>query len=125
MQIVISKNIPQPKGHYSPCITHNGIVYVSGQLPFHPKTREIPEGIEKQTWQVLQNLELILNEAGSSTAKVLQMRIYIPKMEMWDLVNKIYAEFFGAHKPVRCIVPTRELHYGCLIEIEATAFVEQ
>ncbi|MEQ8361490.1 MAG: RidA family protein [Cyclobacteriaceae bacterium] len=125
MEIVISENIPQPNGHYSPCIRHNGIVYVSGQLPVHPKTKEIPQGIEGQALQVLENLEVILNEAGSSKTKVLQVRIYIPNMEMWSTVNKIYGEFFGSHKPVRCVVPTRELHYGCLIEIEATAYVEQ
>jgi enamine deaminase RidA (YjgF/YER057c/UK114 family) len=42
-------------------------------------------------------------------------------MEGWDIVNRIYAEFFGTHKPARVVVPTGRLHFGCLVEIEAIA----
>ena len=65
--------------------------------------------------------DLILKESGSSREKIIQMRIYIPEIELWDRVNKVYSEYFGEHKPVRCIVPTGRLHFGCLIEAEAVA----
>ena len=60
-------------------------------------------------------------EAGSSKNQILQMRVYISNIELWSKVNERYSAFFGDHKPVRSIVPTRDLHFGCLIEIEATA----
>ena len=115
--------MPKANGHYSHCIEHNGILYLSGQLPFDPEARTKPDGIEKQTEQVLKNVERILAEAGSSKAKVLQVRIYIPDVKHWDKVNEIYAVFFGDHKPARCVIPTRDLHFGALIEIEVTAFL--
>jgi reactive intermediate/imine deaminase len=123
MKIIEIPNIPQPKGHYSHCVEHNGTLYVSGQLPFVPQTRELPEGIEAQTLQVLKNVENILVQAGSAIDKVLQVRIYIPDMIHWDKVNEVYAKFFGNHKPARCVVPSRDLHYGVLIEVEVTAYL--
>ena len=115
--------MPKAGGHYSMCIEHNGLLYISGQLPFNPNTREIPEGISAQTLQILQNIELILNEASSKKENLIQMRIYVSDIDLWEQVNEVYSEFMGACKPTRCVVPTGKLHYGCLIEIEATAFV--
>ena len=123
MKIIQSDKIPVPAGHYSPIIEHNGTLYISGQLPFVPGTRNMPDGIKAQTQLVLKNIELLLTEAGSSKNQILQMRLYIPDVEMWGEVNEVYSNFFEDHKPVRCVVPTRELHYGALIEIEATAYV--
>lgn len=115
--------MPEVKGHYSPVVEHNGILYLSGQIPVDPLTGTIPHTIEEQTSLVLRKIELLLIESGSSLNQVLQMRIYLTDIELWDQVNKVYSEFFSGHKPARCIVPAGRLHYGCLIEAEATAFV--
>lgn len=123
MKIIQTENMPKSNGHYSHCVEHNGVLYIAGQLPFDPKTREMAEGIVAQAHQVLSNLKLILTEAGSSLNQVMQVRIYIPDVELWGAVNEVYAEYFTEHKPVRCVVPSRDLHYGALIELEATAFV--
>jgi len=123
MRIINNEKMPQANGHYSQCIEHNGMLYLSGQLPGNPKTGPLPEDIESQTRLVLSKIDLILKEAGSSRDKVIQMRIYIPDIDLWDGVNRVYTEFFGAHKPVRCIVPSGKLHFGCLIEAEATAYI--
>ena len=114
--------MPKANGHYSHCIEHNGILYLSGQLPFNPETRTMPEGIEKQTEQVLKNVEMILIEAGSSKDNVLQVRVYIPDIKHWDKVNEVYSTFFSNHKPARSIITTRELHFGAFIEVEVIAF---
>ncbi|WP_074407167.1 RidA family protein [Aquimarina megaterium] len=121
MQIVNHPNIPASNGHYSQCVEHNGILYLSGQLPINPLTRDIPETIEEQTDVALKNVETILIEAGSSRKMVLQARIYISSIKLWAKVNDIYSIFFEHHKPARTIIPTHELHFGCLIEIEVTA----
>ncbi len=123
MRIINSPKFPKSNGHYSQCIEHNGILYLSGQLPIDQDTKFIPETIEDQADLALKNVESILTEAGSSKNKVLQVRIYIPHIELWDKVNDRYSLFFEDHKPVRCIIPTRELHFGCLIEIEVTAIL--
>jgi 2-iminobutanoate/2-iminopropanoate deaminase len=123
MKIITTPNMPKANGHYSHCVEHNGILYLAGQLPFDPETRVMPDGIENQTKQVLKNIERILIEAGSSKNKVLQVRIYIPNIDHWGKVNEVYADFFGNHKPARCVIPTNDLHYNAMVEIEVTAFV--
>tara|TARA_B110001450_G_scaffold245965_1_gene259567 strand:+ start:514 stop:891 length:378 start_codon:yes stop_codon:yes gene_type:complete len=121
MQIINNPQMPPSNGHYSQCIAHGGILYLSGQLPIDPLTKQIPETIEAQTDLVFKNVETILLAANSDKNKVLQVRLYIPSVELWDAVNERYSVFFAQHKPARCIVPTRELHFGCLIEVEVKA----
>jgi len=123
MKIIDTPKIPKANGHYSQCIEHNGILYFSGQLPINQKTKTIPSSIEEQTDLVLKNIESILTEAGSSKNQIIQVRVYISDIKLWDKVNERYSHFFQDHKPTRCIIPTRELHFGCLIEIEITAIV--
>lgn len=108
-------------GHYSTYVEHNGIIYISGQLPIDPDSMEIPDDIKDQTQIVLDKLDRILSKANSRKNKVLQVRIYITDIHYWDDVNEIYANYFGEHKPSRCIVPVPALHYGCKIELEAIA----
>jgi len=124
MRIITTDNALKPAGHYSQAMEHEGTIYVSGQLAVDPETGEKVHGsIGEQTQTVLQNIELILKEAGSSKDKVLKMTIYIPDVKLWDEVNKVYSKFFGDHKPARVIVPTRELHFGLLVEIDAIAYI--
>lgn len=114
------------KAHYSSAVVHEGIVYVSGQLPMDPDKGVPVEGsIEAHARQALQNLLDVLHAAGSSKEKVLRTTAYIPDVTMWGKVNEVYAEFFGDHKPARTVVPSTELHYGCLIEIDAVAYTEE
>lgn len=124
MKIITTPNLPKGNGHYSTVIEHNSMLYLSGQLPYKRGTKEMPDGIAKQTKLVLENIEFILKESGSSKNQILQMRLYIPNVSLWDKVNAVYADFFADHKPARTVVPTRELHFGALIEVECIAFVE-
>ena len=123
MKIINAHNMPASNGHYSQCIEHNGILYLSGQLPIDRETKTIPTSIEEQTDLVLKNIETILKESGSNKKNVLQVRVYISNIKLWDKVNDRYSFFFEEHKPVRCVIPTGELHFGCLIEIEAMAIL--
>jgi 2-iminobutanoate/2-iminopropanoate deaminase len=122
MEIVFSKNAPKPAGHYSQAIIHNGLIYLSGQLPINPfGGTQTPGSIENQTITVLNNIEAVLLSAGSDRNHILKMTVYINGIELWDKVNKVYGEFFGEHKPARTIVPTQELHHGFSIEMDAIA----
>ena len=110
------------KGHYSPGVISNGMLYISGQLSRDPDTGKLPEGdAGEHARQALANLDRVLTEAGLKRCSVVQCRIYITDVEMWDAVNRACAEYFGDHKPARAVVPVGALHLGCLVEIEAIA----
>jgi len=122
MKEIRTPNAPQPAGHYAQAIAHQGVVYVSGQLPIDPRnTTKHIGSIEAQTEQALENLVAILEAAGSGKDHVLKVTVYISDMALWDRVNTVYARFFGNHRPARAIVPVRELHFGYQIEIDAVA----
>ena len=119
---VQTPNAPQPAGHYAQAIVHDGLVYVSGQLPIDPQTGERCSGsVEEQAEQALRNVAAILEAAGSHPSRVLKTTVYVSDIRLWSRVNAVYAAFFGDHRPARAVVPTRELHYGLLVEIEAIA----
>jgi 2-iminobutanoate/2-iminopropanoate deaminase len=124
MRAIIADDAPLPAGHYAQAIEHGGLLYVSGQLPIDPQQDHQPLGpIETQTAQALANLDAILKAAGSARERVLKVTVYIADIALWERVNAVYARFFGDHRPARAIVPTRELHFGFQIEIEAVAAV--
>lgn len=122
MEPVFTKNAPAPAGHYSQAVLHGDVIYVSGQLPVDPLTGEKRIGsIEEQTEQAIVNLEEILKAAGSDLNHVLKTTVYVSDIALWDRVNTVYARLFGDHRPARAVVPTKDLHFGFQIEIEAIA----
>ena len=126
MEAIYLKDAPKPVGHYSPGIEHNGVIYVSGQLPMDLTTREPFTGpIEEQTELALRNVEAILKEAGSDLQHVLQFTIYVSDIELWGKVNETYARVIGDHRPARAIVPVKDLHFDTKIEIQAIAAVKE
>jgi len=124
MKFIETSKAPLPAGHYSQAVSAGNLIFVSGQLPINPETKEkITGSIRDQTKQVLINLQAILEEGGSDLNKVVKTTVYISDINLWDEVNKIYSEFFSDHKPARAVVPTRELHFGFKIEMEAVALI--
>lgn len=122
-QITLTSKL-ENRGHYVPGMIYGDKLYVSGQLPVHHETGSpMADSIEQQTRDALHNVERVLLAAGCTKEDVVLCRVYIPDVTAWDAVNAVYAAFFGAHKPARVIVPTRELHNGARIEIEAIAEV--
>ncbi|HEX5706303.1 MAG TPA: Rid family detoxifying hydrolase [Pyrinomonadaceae bacterium] len=119
---VNTPDAPRPGGHYSQAVVYNGLVFVAGQLSIDPHTGEKLLGsIEEQTEQCLRNLSAILKAAGSDLSRVLKTTVYVSDINLWGAVNEVYARVFGPHRPARAVVPTGELHYGFLVEIEAIA----
>jgi reactive intermediate/imine deaminase len=110
--------------HYSPSVRWQDLLFISGQLPLRPGENRLPEGdFGAQTRQALQNLLSALQAAGSSREHVLKVTAYIVGVERWGEFNSIYAEIFGPVRPARSVVPVTQLHFGCLLEVEAIAHV--
>lgn len=126
MEFIHTNHSKFSSGHYCPAIIHDGIVYISGQLPINYDLKEkFPKGsLKDQVKQALSNLEAVLIQCGSSRKSVLKTTVYVSDIDGWEEVNQTYAEFFGEHKPARTIVPAAGLHFNSLIEIDAVAAVE-
>ena len=122
METVSTEKAPVPAGHYSQAVVEGNFVFVSGQLPIEPRFGIKRDAtIEEQTALALTNLKHVLEAAGSDMGHVLKVTICVSDIRLWDRVNKVYSEMMGVHRPARSVIPTGELHYGCLVEIDAIA----
>ncbi|MEO9944689.1 MAG: RidA family protein [Paraglaciecola sp.] len=122
IQLVSTPKATPAGGHYSQATISNGLIFVSGQLGFKPGTNEKQDGdIKQESFNCLENLRLILEECGATTDDLVKVTIYISDVEYWPVVNSVYADYLGEHKPARAIVPCNVLHYGFNVEIEAIA----
>lgn len=124
MRPIHTDRAPAPAGHYSQAIVHDGLVFVSGQLPIGPDGEPMGgEPIDAQTRAVLRNVGSILEEAGSGLDRVLQMTLYVSEIEAWGRVNEAYAAVMGDHRPARAVIPVGALHHGVALEVQAIAAV--
>ncbi len=121
-EIVISDQLPAPKGPYSPAVKANGFIFVSGQGPVDAKSGQINRGdIKEQTRLVLENIRAILKAAGSSLDKVVKTNVYLTDIEDFAAMNEVYATFFSAQPPARTTIQAAALPLGIGVEIDVVA----
>ncbi|KAI9171499.1 2-iminobutanoate/2-iminopropanoate deaminase [Paramyrothecium foliicola] len=118
--IIFTKNAPAPVGPYSQAIKTPTAIYCSGQIPLTTEGTLVEGTIGEKTKQCCQNLEAVLQEAGSSIAKVVKVNIFISDMEHFAPMNAEYEKWFS-HKPARSCVAVKTLPKNVDVEIEAIA----
>lgn len=126
MKDIINTNaVPKAVGPYNQATVYNGIIYTSAQLPIDKDTNELIDGdIAVQTKVALENLKALLEASNSSLDNILVCRLYITDMSKFSVVNTVYGEFFdSATAPSRVCVEVSALAKGALVEIEATAYL--
>lgn len=124
MKFVQTNKAPSAIGPYSQAVVANGMVFTSGQIALTPDGVMLDGDIVIQTKQVLQNLQAVLEEAGSSMGGVIKTTIFLASMDDFTAVNEIYAEAFGSHKPARSTVAVKTLPKNALVEIDAIALIK-
>ncbi|MFO7938992.1 MAG: RidA family protein [Bacteroidales bacterium] len=120
-KIVFTDNAPKAIGPYSQAVEANGTLYISGQLPVNPETGKMPETIEEQTKQVLENIGAILEEAGYSYKNVVKSTCLLSDMGNFQKMNEVYATFYTEEPPARAAYQVAELPLKAMIEIETIA----
>jgi len=125
MKFVQTQKAPSAIGPYSQAIVANGMVYTSGQIALTPEGSDelLHESVSIQAKRVLQNLQAVLEEAGSSMDKVIKTTIFLADMDSFSVVNEVYEKAFGSHKPARSTVAVKTLPKNALVEIDAIALL--
>jgi 2-iminobutanoate/2-iminopropanoate deaminase len=123
-QIIATDAAPQAIGPYSQAVVHNGIAYLSGQIPLDPATMQIVDGdITAQTERVFENLKAVLEACGSSFENVLKVNVYIKDMNEFGKMNEVYGRYFTANTPARATVEVARLPRDVKVEIDCIAAV--
>jgi 2-iminobutanoate/2-iminopropanoate deaminase len=113
---------PKAIGPYSQAVRANGFVFVSGQIALDPRTQELVSGeITAQTERVLENIQGILQAAGSSLDKVVRTTVFLADMSEFASMNQVYARYFKQDFPARSTVQAARLPRDVRVEIDVIA----
>jgi 2-iminobutanoate/2-iminopropanoate deaminase len=122
---VTSTDAPKALGPYSQAqVVQSGgtrTCWTSGQVGLDPRTNALVEGVDKQTKQVLANLEAVLGAAGFTLSDVVKTTVFLADMADFDAMNKVYGQVFTEPFPARSTVAAAGLPKGARVEIEVIA----
>ncbi len=119
-QIFFSERAPKPKGPYSQAVIHNGLLYISGQIPVDTVTGLMVQGtLEEETETVLNNIKIIAEEAGAGIEDVLKVSCYLAEIEDYARFNNVYQKYFIENPPARTVIQAGKLPMDVQIEIDA------
>ncbi len=115
---------PAAIGPYNQAIRYGNFVYTSGQVALDPVSGQlIGDTVQEQTHRVFQNLQAVLDSAGTSLKNVVKTTVFLATMNDFQAMNAIYAEYFQDTKPARSTIAVAELPKKALVEIECVAVV--
>jgi len=124
LQPIHSSQAPQAVGAYSQAILHQGMLYTSGQIGLDASTGEmVGDDVSAQAKQVVANLTAVIQEAGGSLHQIIKVTIFLEDMKYFPLVNKIYAEWLGEHRPARSTVAVAALPLAAKVEMDCIVAV--
>ena len=120
-ETISAAKAPAAVGPYVHAVKAGDTLYTSGQLGLIPETGELPEGVEAQAKQALENLKAVLEAAGMTMANVVKTTVFLADINDFAAINSIYARYFTGDAPARSCVQAGALPKGGLFEIEAIA----
>jgi 2-iminobutanoate/2-iminopropanoate deaminase len=120
LRTIHTDQAPEAIGPYSQAVVANGFVFTAGQVAFHPSSMQIVDGdVAAQTERVMENLQAILQAAGSDLSAVAKTTVFLRDMNDFAAMNEVYGRWFGDHKPARSTVQAARLPRDVAVEIEA------
>ncbi|MBN1487378.1 MAG: RidA family protein [Anaerolineae bacterium] len=123
--VIATPHAPAAVGPYSQAIKAKGLIFTAGQLGIDPRTGKFAgDDVASQAQQAMDNIQAILEEAGSSIDRIIKTTIFMTDLGEFKTVNTIYGAHFKGAPPARSTVQVAALPLGGLVEIEVIALVE-
>ena len=121
--VTVSSRAPRPLGAYPHARRLGNLLFLSGIGPRHRETEQIPEGIEAQTRACIENVQAILEDAGSALEKVVDVTVFLTDIDRdFAAFNRVYGEFFGrSGRPTRTTVGVVALPVPISVELKVIA----
>ena len=122
MRKIETDNAPLLDLPFSQGIEHSDLIFLSGQVPRNPTTGEIVSGgVQAQTEQVMQNIEALLSEAGTSLDNAIKVTVFLTNIDDFDEFNETYVKFISEPYPARSAIEVSDLASHFQVEIELVA----
>ena len=123
LKAIQTDRAPQAIGTYSQAVRAGDTVYLSGQIPFDPATKELISGdIEAEVRRVFENLKAVAEAAGGTLAQAVKVNVYLTDLAHFAQVNEIMALYFPQPYPARAAVGVAQLPRGARVEAECVLY---
>lgn len=123
-KVIHTERAPQAIGTYSQAVRVGDTVYLSGQIPLDPATKELVSGdIEAEIRRVFENLKAVAEAAGGSLAQAVKVNLYLTDLAHFAKVNEIMALYFPQPYPARAAVGVAQLPRGARVEAECVLYL--
>ncbi|MGR9108054.1 MAG: RidA family protein [Gammaproteobacteria bacterium] len=132
-----SPNAPEPVGPYPHARRAGNLLFLSGIGPRKRGSKEIPGveldsggnvlsyDIETQCRSVFENVQIILEEAGSNWDQLVDVTVFLTDIRKdFETYNRVYAEYFRTHQPCRTTIEVARLPTPIAIEVKCIASIE-
>ncbi len=123
LHAISTADAPAAIGPYAQAVRAGDFVYTSGQIPLTPEGDFVAGDARAQTEQVFANLRAVLAAAGGSLDHVVKATVFVSDLNDFNVINEVYAEAFGGHRPARSTVQVARLPRDAKVEIELVAVV--
>jgi 2-iminobutanoate/2-iminopropanoate deaminase len=122
-QVISTPNAPEAIGPYSQAIRAGNMVFLAGQIPIDPKTKQLMKdgSIEDQTRLVLENLKAVLEADGLSMDNIVSTSVFMKDLNEFGKMNEVYGTYFKTAPPARATVEVARLPRDVKVEIAAIA----
>jgi 2-iminobutanoate/2-iminopropanoate deaminase len=125
-KIFYSDKAPKPRGPYSQAVIYNGLLYIAGQIPLNVETGLMVRGtIEEETDAVLNNIKIIVEEAGARMEDVLKVTCYLADLDDFERFNNVYKRYFLENPPARSTIQAGRLPLDVQVEIDAIVAIKE
>jgi 2-iminobutanoate/2-iminopropanoate deaminase len=121
-QVISTAQGPRTGLPYSQAIRHGDLVFVAGQVALDPATGQVVEGgVQTQTRRVLDNIQIILQAAGTSLAHAVEAICFLRNIGDFAAFNEVYKTYVPVDPPARTTVQAVLPREGLLVEIRVVA----
>ena len=124
LQTIHTNDAPKAVGAYSQAVKHQGMVYTSGQIGLDPQSGNmVGDDVAAQAKQVVANLTAVIEAAGGQLNQIIKVTIFLENMDDFPVVNQIYADWLGEHRPARSTVAVAALPLAAKVEMDCVVAV--
>ena|SRR5262249_47666375 len=115
---------PAGTGFITPLVIHNDTIYIAGQgAHSHDPKGEFPTDIETHTKKVMDNVKILVETGGGTMDSILQLTVFLTKIDDYDGMNKVFKTYFPNGGPARTTVAVAALPGNSLVEINCIAAI--
>lgn len=124
LQAIHTNDAPKAVGAYSQAVKHQGMLYTSGQIGLNPQSGNmVADDVARQAKQVVANLTAVIEAAGGQLNQIIKVTIFLENMDDFPVVNQIYADWLGEHRPARSTVAVAALPLAAKVEMDCIVAV--